>query len=98
MVQSLLEDRFQLKAHLESREVPFYNLVVGKDGPKPKARRISLPLLLLELTCRSCVRRHQRNRSLQRHAPHLSIPRKCGFLEHAIRSRFSDGNGQRGVD
>ena len=28
MVQSLLEDRFQLKAHREMRELPVYNLVV----------------------------------------------------------------------
>ncbi len=37
MVQSMLEDRFQLKAHMETRELPIYNLVVGKDGPKLKA-------------------------------------------------------------
>jgi uncharacterized protein (TIGR03435 family) len=36
MVQSLLEERFQLKAHMETRELPTYNLVVGKDGPKLK--------------------------------------------------------------
>jgi uncharacterized protein (TIGR03435 family) len=36
MVQSLLEDRFQLKAHVETRELPVYHLVVGKDGPKIK--------------------------------------------------------------
>jgi uncharacterized protein (TIGR03435 family) len=36
MVQSLLEERFQLKAHLETRELPVYDLVVGKDGPKIK--------------------------------------------------------------
>ena len=36
MVQSLLEDRFKLKAHLETRELPVYNLVVAKDGPKIK--------------------------------------------------------------
>src|SRR5262249_4965913 len=36
MWQSMLEDRFQLKAHLETRELPIYNLVVGKDGPKVK--------------------------------------------------------------
>ena len=36
MVQSLLEDRFRLKAHLETRELPIYNLVAGKDGPKIK--------------------------------------------------------------
>lgn len=37
MVQSMLEDRFQLEAHVETRELPIYNLVVAKDGPKIKA-------------------------------------------------------------
>jgi len=37
MIQSLLEDRFQLKAHLEARDMPVYNLVVAKGGPKLKA-------------------------------------------------------------
>jgi uncharacterized protein (TIGR03435 family) len=32
LVQSLLEDRFQLKAHREMREMPVYNLVVAKSG------------------------------------------------------------------
>ena len=36
MMQSLLEDRFQLKAHMETRELPVYDLVVMKDGPKIK--------------------------------------------------------------
>jgi uncharacterized protein (TIGR03435 family) len=34
MVQSMLEDRFQLQAHMESRALPIYNLVVAKGGPK----------------------------------------------------------------
>jgi hypothetical protein len=34
VVQSLLEDRFQLRAHMETRELPIYELVVGKDGLK----------------------------------------------------------------
>lgn len=34
MMQSLLADRFALKAHHERREVPVYALVVGKSGPK----------------------------------------------------------------
>ena len=37
MLQSLLEDRFRLKIHRESREQPIYTLVVGKDGAKLKA-------------------------------------------------------------
>jgi len=36
MVQSLLEDRFQLKAHWETREMATYNLVVAKNGAKLK--------------------------------------------------------------
>jgi len=34
MVQSLLADRFQLKFHRETRELPVYALMVGKNGPK----------------------------------------------------------------
>jgi uncharacterized protein (TIGR03435 family) len=34
MLQTLLADRFQLKAHIEKRQVPVYALVVGKGGPK----------------------------------------------------------------
>jgi uncharacterized protein (TIGR03435 family) len=36
MLQSLLEDRFQLQLHREVRESPIYALVVGKGGPKIK--------------------------------------------------------------
>ena len=35
MVPQLLEDRFHLKLHRETRDLPVYNLVVVKDGPKP---------------------------------------------------------------
>jgi bla regulator protein BlaR1 len=34
MKQSLLADRFKLKMHFETRELPAYALVVAKDGPK----------------------------------------------------------------
>jgi len=44
MVQSLLEDRFQLKAHKETRELPIYNLVVTKDGPKIKRSADQTPV------------------------------------------------------
>ena len=36
MLQALLEDRFHLKLHRETREVPDYELVVAKGGPKLK--------------------------------------------------------------
>jgi uncharacterized protein (TIGR03435 family) len=44
MVQSMLEDRFQLKAHMETRELPIYNLMVAKDGPKIKPSDDQTPL------------------------------------------------------
>jgi len=37
MLQSLLADRFNLKFHYEMREMPVYDLIVGKHGPKFKA-------------------------------------------------------------
>ncbi len=43
MIQSMLEDRYELKAHMETRELPIYNLVVGKDGPKLKASADQTP-------------------------------------------------------
>ena len=36
MLQGLLADRFKLKVHRETREMPVYELVVGKNGPKLK--------------------------------------------------------------
>ncbi len=37
MVQGLLEDRFQLKTHRESRVLPVYDLVLSNRGPKLSA-------------------------------------------------------------
>jgi uncharacterized protein (TIGR03435 family) len=34
MMQALLEDRFKLKIHRESKEIPVYELTVAKGGPK----------------------------------------------------------------
>ncbi len=36
MLQALLADRFKLKVHSETRQLPIYELVVGKDGAKLK--------------------------------------------------------------
>jgi uncharacterized protein (TIGR03435 family) len=37
MLQPLLKDRFQMKAHLETRETPVYELKVAKGGPRLKS-------------------------------------------------------------
>ncbi|HEY4045691.1 MAG TPA: TIGR03435 family protein [Acidobacteriaceae bacterium] len=36
MLQSLLADRFELKAHRETKELPVYELVIAKNGPQLK--------------------------------------------------------------
>jgi uncharacterized protein (TIGR03435 family) len=43
MIQSMLEDRFQLKAHVETRDMPIYNLVAGKGGHRLKASADQTP-------------------------------------------------------
>jgi uncharacterized protein (TIGR03435 family) len=43
MVQSLLGDRFQLKAHLEKRELPVYELVLAKGGPRLNPADLQTP-------------------------------------------------------
>jgi len=37
MLAALLEDRFQIKLHRETKEMPVYMLVAGKNGPKLQA-------------------------------------------------------------
>lgn len=41
MLRELLEDRFQLKTHEETKEMPIYWLVPAKGGPKLKASETS---------------------------------------------------------
>jgi uncharacterized protein (TIGR03435 family) len=41
MVQVLLTERFQLKAHQETRQLPVYALVVAKGGPKFKPAAVN---------------------------------------------------------
>ena len=36
MLQNLLAERFQMKTHKESKDLPIYALIVGKNGPKLK--------------------------------------------------------------
>ncbi len=44
MLKALLEDRFKLQAHIESKDLPVFGLVVGKDGPKLKDSPANPPI------------------------------------------------------
>jgi|SRR5262245_19871162 len=43
MLQTLLEDRFQLKTHRETRQLPVYNLIIAKDGLNMKLSEDQTP-------------------------------------------------------
>lgn len=45
MLRSLLEDRFALKIHKETKDGPVYDLVVAKDGPKIKLSADQTPVV-----------------------------------------------------
>jgi bla regulator protein blaR1 len=47
-LQSLLEDRFQLKLHRETKELPIYELTVAKGGPRIKLNDDQTPLQMPE--------------------------------------------------
>ena len=48
MLQSLLEDRFQLKMHREPKDMPVYELAVAKGGPKIKLSADQSPIVAPE--------------------------------------------------
>jgi uncharacterized protein (TIGR03435 family) len=63
MLQRLLEERFQLKAHRESRDTPAYTLTVSRGGPKLSAVRegaqrgrlgdLDMPSMTMESLCQT---------------------------------------------
>jgi uncharacterized protein (TIGR03435 family) len=66
MLQALLEDRFQLKVHRETKELPVYFLTTTKGGPKLRQAREG-----------SCVV-SDINHPAPSPAPGASNPRTCG--------------------
>ena len=72
MLQALLEDRFRLKIHRETKEIPVYNLVVAKDGFK-----------LQPMTDGSCTPFDSFKRPDSGEAP-SKVPAGCGAVRYGM--------------
>ncbi len=79
MLQALLEDRFKLRIHLETRQIPVYELTVAAGGPKLKPAQEG-----------SCISLAKRDPSALRPAPEerTAANMPCGLF---IRSQRNDG-------
>jgi uncharacterized protein (TIGR03435 family) len=76
MLRALLEDRFKLKIHRETKEVPVYLLTVAKGGPRLKAAKAG-----------SCIPTDI-NHPLPQLVPGQPRPRACGSQVTATDGTF----------
>ncbi|MBV8846331.1 MAG: TIGR03435 family protein [Bryobacterales bacterium] len=83
MLQVLLEDRFHLKIHRETRQIPVYAVTVGKNGPKlkptpPKGE-------LLKIADGSLVEHHGLSSSLRIPAPDGTLRNRMTFQASSMQ-------------
>lgn len=99
MFQSLLEDRFQLKVHHETRELPVYTLTQAKKGPKLKEWTEDAPPL--HIIGRVAMDGVVANYS-SREDPHHIVGRKASiatlaaYLAGALQGPVTDKTGLAG--
>jgi len=85
MVQALLADRFQLRVHQETKELPIYLLVVGKHGSK---------LAHSQDTAEASMGIQGAGRMTGVNA---TMPMFAGALTKALRQKVADGTGLTGA-
>jgi uncharacterized protein (TIGR03435 family) len=85
MMKAMLEDRFHLKVHHETRELPTYSLVVAKGGSKLKAA---------DPERKNNGSMSQRNQSLT--ATGIPIAELCTFLSRQSHRKVEDKTGLAG--
>jgi bla regulator protein blaR1 len=78
MMQTLLEERFQLKTHIENREIAVYFLTVAQGGPKLQPTK--------EGTCIS-FEEFDRKYGQEPPKPGQPLPRVCGPFRPSILDR-----------
>jgi uncharacterized protein (TIGR03435 family) len=76
-MQTLLQDRFKLALHRETKELPVYELTVAKGGPK----KLPLP---------SCIQSDPGHLTI---APGKTIMDYCGFGGFPSRGRYQASSG-----
>jgi uncharacterized protein (TIGR03435 family) len=104
MLQSLLEDRFKLRIHRETREQPVYELAVAKGGPKIKLSEDQGPIEQIPL---EAIRSGVLNRKMPRgsystasgrfDATAISLDRFIGFLVPHLDGPVNDKTGLEGL-
>ena len=98
MLRALLEDRFQLKVHRESKEVPVYALLPGKNGLKtPRGQRGRLHRVRFQLTSTPTPGRRSISAYAMRRFFHGSQPSGGRKSRHgsAHRRPFQDSRSPR---
>jgi bla regulator protein BlaR1 len=70
MMQALLEDRFKLKVHRETREIPFYALTVANGGPDLQPAR------------EPCMTESEMRAAIEAGQPFRSLKLACGAFFH----------------
>jgi bla regulator protein BlaR1 len=90
MLQTLLADRFQLKVHHVSKDLPVYNLVAAKNGPRLKESAEDTEFSMV-------VDATVNGGTLTRiTAKHVAIAKFLGQIEHAAPRPLIDKTGLTG--
>jgi uncharacterized protein (TIGR03435 family) len=85
MLQSLLAERFQFKAHIESREGQAYTLVIGKNGTKMKQVDEAVPY------------KANTDRTGRHIHESISMDNFARFLSTQLRAQITDKTGLEGL-
>jgi uncharacterized protein (TIGR03435 family) len=85
MIQKLLADRFQLKFHMETKQLPVYELVVGKRGAKLTEDKSENPEVSM------------RNLRGELHGVKATMPMLAGSLTRVLQRQVVDETGLKGA-
>jgi bla regulator protein BlaR1 len=85
MLQALLEDRFKLKVHRETRQVPVYALTVAKGGPKLQAADKSCVPLSLPISPLAPGNRYCDDLVGARNGPNTTLKADASTLDYVCK-------------